>query len=122
MGIFSITIQGSDSVEVNVPVCSSLTKTVQAKCSIVKEVADMASAGRHGAEGVGAAGGQWIHTAGDQEDQQRPCVCIIPRILHQQHCHQLPEKIPDGETERDEMMTDNDVDCNAATHNKLVIQ
>lgn len=106
MAVFSTTIQGTESVEVNVPVCSSLTETVQAERSIVKEVADMASAGRHGAEGVCAAGGQWIHTAREQEDQQRPCVRIIPRFLHQQHCHQLPDKIPD---ERDEMMTDNDV-------------
>lgn len=93
--------------------CSSLTKTVQAECSIVKEVTDMARAGRHGTEGVGTAGGQWIHTAGEQEDQQRPCVLIIPHILHQQHCHQLPKKIPDGERERDEMMADNDVDSSA---------
>lgn len=102
--------------------CSFLTETVQAECSIVKEVTDMARAGRHGTEGVGTAGGQWIHTAGEQEDQQRPHIHIRPRILHQQHCHQLPKKIPDGERERDGRMPDNDVDTALQCSNKQVIQ
>lgn len=120
MPIFSVTSQGTNSVQVNVSVCSFLTETVQAECSIVKEITDMARAGRHGTEGVGTAGGQWIHAAGEQEDQQGPRIHIIPRILYQQHCHQLPKKIPDGERERDGRMPDNDVDTglNVAT-NKL---
>jgi len=102
-------------------VCSSLTETVQAECSIVKEVTDMARAGRHGTEGVGTAGGQWIYTAGEQKHQQRPCVLIIPHILlHQQHCHQLPEKIPGRERERDVMMADSSAMLQLAT--KKVIQ
>lgn len=57
----------------------------------------MAGTSRHGTEGMGTAGGQWVHTTGEQIDQQRPCVLIIAHILNQQYSHQLPEKIPDGD-------------------------
>lgn len=65
------------------------TQAVYTESSIVKEVADVAGTCGHGAECVSTAGCQWVHAAGQQEDQQWPCVRISPHILYEDHRQQL---------------------------------
>ena len=72
----------------------ALTQAVEAEGSVVEEEADVASPRWHAAEGVSTAGRQRIDAAGDQEDDQRPSEGVLPRRLHQDHRHQLPQEVP----------------------------
>lgn len=57
-----------------------LTQAVEAEGSIVAEVADMAGARRHGAEGVGAAGGKGVEADKQQVDEQGPVVGFLAEV------------------------------------------
>lgn len=70
------------------------TQAVEAEGSVVEEEADVASPRRHGAERVGTAGGQRVNAAGEQVDDQRPGVRVLPRCVHEHHRHQFPEEVP----------------------------
>ena len=48
--------------QINTP-SLQLTQAVEAEGAVVEEEADVSRTGRHGAEGVGTAGGQWVRAA-----------------------------------------------------------
>lgn len=70
-----------------------LTQAVHAERRVVEEVADVPGAGRHGAEGVSAAGGQWVDAAAQQVGEQRPGGGV-PAPRPPQPPHQHPHEVP----------------------------
>lgn len=73
-----------------------LTQAVEAKGSIVKEVANVAGVGGHGAEGVGTAGGEGVQADQQHVDEERPVVGVSAEIQgggeHQEPPHEIPER------------------------------
>lgn len=75
-------------------VCDAATETVQAERSVVEEVADVTSLGRHGAEGVGAAGGERVQADQKHVDEQRPGVALCQEVQSEAQHAEPPQEVP----------------------------
>lgn len=72
----------------------SPTQTVEAERSIVEEVADVPGLRGHGAEGVGAAGGEGVNADEQHVDQQRPGVAVTQEVHGGAEHAEAPQEVP----------------------------
>lgn len=72
----------------------SPSQAVEAERAVVQEVADVARAGRHGAEGVRAARREGVEAGGQQEDQQRPVVRLRAEAGAARQRQEPPQEVP----------------------------
>lgn len=76
-------------------VCArSLTETVEAEGSVVKEVADVARLRGHGAEGVRTAGGEGVHADEQHVHQQGPGVAVRQEVQGGAEDGETPQEVP----------------------------
>lgn len=73
---------------------AGLTQAVEAECAVVEEVADVACLGRHGAEGVGTAGGEGVHADQQHVHQQRPGVALRQEVQCGAQDAEAPQEVP----------------------------
>lgn len=72
----------------------SPTQAVEAERSIVEEVADVSGLRRHGAEGVGTAGGEGVNADEQHVDQQRPGVAVAQEVQRGAEHAEAPQEVP----------------------------
>ncbi len=72
----------------------SLTQTVEAERSVVKEVADVAGLWGHGAEGVRTAGGEGVNADEQHVHQQGPGVAVGQKVQSGAEDAETPQEVP----------------------------
>lgn len=72
----------------------SLTETVETERSVIKEVADVARLWRHGAEGVGTAGGEGVNADEQHVDQEGPGVAVREEVQSGAEDEEAPQEVP----------------------------
>lgn len=72
----------------------SPTQTVEAERSVVEEVADVSGLRGHGAEGVGAAGGEGVNADEQHVDQQGPGVAVAQEVQRGAEHAEAPQEVP----------------------------
>ena len=75
---------------------ASHTQAVEAEGAVVEEVADVAGLCRHGAEGVGTAGGEGVHADEQHVDQQGPGVALRQEVQRGAEDAEPPQEVPGG--------------------------
>lgn len=74
----------------------SLTQTVEAERSVVKEVADVAGLWGHGAEGVSTAGGEGVNADEQHVHQQGPGVAVGQEVQSGAEDAETPQEVPEN--------------------------
>lgn len=77
-----------------VTVADGTTQAVEAERSVVEEVADVSGLRGHGAEGVGAAGGEGVNADEQHVDQQWPGVAVAQEVEHGAEHAEAPQEVP----------------------------
>lgn len=72
--------------------CTS--QAVEAESAVVKEVADVAGLGGHGAEGVCAAGGEGVNADEQHVHQQGPGVAVGQEVQRGAEDAEIPQEVP----------------------------
>lgn len=72
----------------------SLTQTVEAERSVVKEVADVAGLWGHGAEGVRTAGGEGVNADEQHVHQKGPGVAVGQEVQGGAEDTETPQEVP----------------------------
>lgn len=70
------------------------TQAVEAESAVVKEVADVARLGGHGAEGVRAAGGEGVNADEQHVHQQGPRVAVAQEVQRGAEEAEVPQEVP----------------------------
>lgn len=70
------------------------TQAVEAERSVVEEVADVAGLRGHGAEGVGAAGGEGVNADEQHVHQQGPGVAVGQEVQGGAEGAEVPQEVP----------------------------
>ena len=70
------------------------TQAVEAERAVVEEVADVPRLGRHGAEGVSTAGGEWVHADQQHVYQQGPGVAVRQEVRRGAQDAEAPQEVP----------------------------
>lgn len=78
----------------NRPLPASPTQTVEAERAVVEEVADVSGLRRHGAEGVGAAGGEGVDADEQHVDQKGPGVAVAQEVQRGAEHAEAPQEVP----------------------------
>jgi len=76
------------------PMLRQRTQAVEAERSVVEEVADVAWLGRHGAEGVRAAGGEGVDADEQHVHQQGPGVAVGQEVHREAQPAEPPQEVP----------------------------
>lgn len=71
-----------------------LTQAVEAECSVVKEVANVAGFCRHGAKGVCTAGCEGVNTDEQHVHQEGPCVAVSQEVQSGAEDAETPKEVP----------------------------
>lgn len=71
-----------------------LTEAVEAECSVIKEIADVARLWGHGAEGVSTAGGEGVNADEQHVHQQGPGVAVREEVQGGAEDGETPQEVP----------------------------